>query len=1110
MVWKFRGRSLRQLIYRLPLRTLLTIPFIMQLTVVTTLIAGLSFQSGKEAVDALVKQMGQQASDRIAQTLETELEGPHAAYQIIQGAIDTDQIDVNNFDQLQCYLQRLVKQDNGVDYLLFGRPTGEVLAVQKLHNGETVVKVREGSIPERKTYVLDEQCDRGQYLGSNPYDTRNRPWYHRAVEVRKPTWGPVAISEDAGSANYFLYASPVTPIVRPNGEIIGVLGAEIPLTRVNSILRKLQISKSGLAFIVDDGGRLMATSTTDLLYRVQGSKPQLILARKSPNQLIKATSEYLLNRFSSWQNLRSRKQLVFKFNRQTHLVHISPLEDNHGLNWLVVVVIPVADFMGPIDANLRHTLILCLLALLVAVIIGIFTAQRLILPIQQLNESAKAVAQGNWDQKVTLRRFDELRELADSFNRMAQQLKISFRNLESKNKELERMNRLKDQFLASTSYELKTPLNGMIGLAESLLEDARNELSKPTQFHLSLMVSTGHRLMNLVNNVLDLSQLKYHQLELNLQSVELRAIAEVSLTQCQSLIGHKDLTIINQIPHDLPLVYADENRLQQIFYQLLDNAIKFTESGTITLSAVQQNQELAVTISDTGIGIPDNKLRQIFQAFQQTDEGRGQVYGGLGLGLALTKDLVELHGGTLQVKSTLGLGSQLTFSLPLASDISLHPQNHHTTNQLKPTLAIQHTILPSDQMDSHGKFKILLVDDELMNLKIYSTYLNLGDYYVIESQSGEEVIRLLKEGLNPDLIVLDMIMPRMTGYEVTRQIRQTKSPTELPIILLSTKHQIADLVMGLELGANDYLTKPVSKDELLARIKMHLNLKSLKVENLRLATEVEITSKLQQMLLPKPHDLKNIDDLEVVGFMEAANEVGGDYYDVFAQNQRLIVTIGDVTGHGLESGVLAIMVQTAIRCLIYSQCEDIKDFFDILNQTLWENIQRMNSDKHLTLAILEYHQGKLKLSGQHESIILVRSTGEVDCVDTLDLGFPIGLDTEVMDFFQQVELDLNPGDIVVLYTDGITEAENSEKIHYGIDRLCEVIKGDRHHSAEHIKTAIIQDVKDHIGRQKMYDDITLVVMKREYPSRGEALAKKNLDFTDSLKRKCCAPNHNCD
>ena len=253
----------------------------------------------------------------------------------------------------------------------------------------------------------------------------------------------------------------------------------------------------------------------------------------------------------------------------------------------------------------------------------------------------------------------------------------------------------------------------------------------------------------------------------------------------------------------------------------------------------------------------------------------------------------------------------------------------------------------------------------------------------------------------------------------------------------------------------------------------------LKKDNLRMGAELDIVKRLQQMVLPKQSELEAIEGLEIAGFMEAADEVGGDYYDVLKQEGRVKISIGDVTGHGLESGVLMIMAQTAIRTLEKMKETDPVKFLDVVNQTLYDNLERMKSSKNMTLAILDYSNGKLKLSGQHEEMIVVRGDGTLECIDTMELGFPIGLEAEIGDFIAQQEVQLNSGDVVVLYTDGITEAANINKVLYGLERLCEVVVENRHSSAEEIKQAVIDDVRQHIGTQKVFDDITLVVIKQK-------------------------------
>jgi PAS domain S-box-containing protein len=253
----------------------------------------------------------------------------------------------------------------------------------------------------------------------------------------------------------------------------------------------------------------------------------------------------------------------------------------------------------------------------------------------------------------------------------------------------------------------------------------------------------------------------------------------------------------------------------------------------------------------------------------------------------------------------------------------------------------------------------------------------------------------------------------------------------------------------------------------------------LKEENLRMGSELNVTRKLQQMILPKDKELALIPALDIAGYMEPAAEVGGDYYDVLQQNGRIKIGIGDVTGHGLESGMLMIMVQTAVRTLLQSEENDPVRFLDILNRTIYGNVQRMSSDKNLTLAMIDYEDEKLTLSGQHEEIIVVRKNGDLERFDTVDLGFPIGLEEEIFSFLDQKQIELDKGDVMVLYTDGITEAENEARQLYGLDRLCEVICENVDKSAIAIRHAVIDDLRSHIGSQKIYDDITLLVLKQK-------------------------------
>ncbi|MDJ0845273.1 PP2C family protein-serine/threonine phosphatase [Crocosphaera sp.] len=386
---------------------------------------------------------------------------------------------------------------------------------------------------------------------------------------------------------------------------------------------------------------------------------------------------------------------------------------------------------------------------------------------------------------------------------------------------------------------------------------------------------------------------------------------------------------------------------------------------------------------------------------------------------------------------------------------------------------------------------VLLIDDQpTIGEAIRRMLATESDIIFHYCRDPTETLKMAKE-VQPTVILQDLVMPDIEGLMLVRFLRAKDAPThDIPLIVLSSKEEPLVKAEAFQLGANDYLVKLPDQVELIARIRYHSiaynNLlkrkeaeEKLKEENLRLSAEIEITRRLQQMILPKTDELEQIEGLDIAGFMEPATDVGGDYYDVLNQNGRIKIGIGDVTGHGLESGVVMIMVQTAIRTLMTQNEADPLKFLSVINRTIFDNVERINSDKNLTLSLLDYEDNCLRLSGQHESLIVVRKGGEVEIIDTIDLGFPVGLEEDISDFLGETEILLSPGDVVVLYTDGITEAEDPKGEMYGLERLCEIVSQNWEQSAQEIKTAVINDVKQHIDTQTVYDDITLLVIKQK-------------------------------
>lgn len=397
---------------------------------------------------------------------------------------------------------------------------------------------------------------------------------------------------------------------------------------------------------------------------------------------------------------------------------------------------------------------------------------------------------------------------------------------------LKQVDKLKDEFLANTSHELRTPLNGIIGLSESLKDGAAGKLSPKVVENLNMISNSGKRLTHLVNDILDFSKLKNKDLNLSIHPVDIYATVSVVLKLSEPFIQNSDLKLINTISRDVALVDADENRLQQIFYNLIGNAIKFTEKGHIEIATEEKDNMLLISVTDTGIGIPESKFEDIFKSFEQADGSTQREFGGTGLGLSVSKQLVELHNGTISVSSIVGEGSTFTFSLPISTTprekIEIDSEGvDENVQHVEHNAAEQAGTISTHEGLQKAPTNILIVDDELINRRVLENHLTVAGYGVTEVAGGKEALALIDQGVKFDLVLLDVMMPNMSGYEVCQTIRKKISTSELPIVLLTAKNRVSDLVAGFNVGANDYLTKPFSKNELLSRIKAHLNLKNI-------------------------------------------------------------------------------------------------------------------------------------------------------------------------------------------------------------------------------------------------------------------------------------------
>ena len=414
---------------------------------------------------------------------------------------------------------------------------------------------------------------------------------------------------------------------------------------------------------------------------------------------------------------------------------------------------------------------------------------------------------------------------------------------------LQRMNDHKDQFLANTSHEFKNPLHSILNMSQSVLNRERHLLQERSIKELETVLSVGQRLTLLLNDLIDVMSLREGNPRLLKKPVFIQPIVTGVIDMLQFNVEVKSIKIVNQIPENFPPVVADENRVIQIVFNLLHNAVKYTNEGVISIQSFEKDGRALIVITDTGIGMDEDMLKRIFHPHEQANSNMTMIEGGFGLGLSISKQLVELHGGTLDVSSALGEGSKFTFSLKLA-DLKAREENEVSNSfkqfvrQAAPSLEKVSIDLDDAKIPEAMKITtsidmnrerplILVVDDDPVNLQVLESILPPDKYELTMVTSGKEALALLNTK-QWDLVISDIMMPQMSGYKLTRMIRRRFQFTELPILLLTARSQPQDIQSGFLAGANDYVTKPVEAMEIRSRIEALITIKQSVQEQLQL------------------------------------------------------------------------------------------------------------------------------------------------------------------------------------------------------------------------------------------------------------------------------------
>ncbi|MEG4074808.1 ATP-binding protein [Microcoleus sp. Pol14C2] len=862
-----------KLLDKLPLRTVLIVPFVLQIVGAVGLVGYLSFRNGQKAVNNLASQLMSEVSLRVEQNLQVYLTTPHQINQTKLDAVNIGLLKMENLSAWEKYLWRQVQLYPYINFTSVGNNKGDYRAGEQLSNGSRMINVIETSTGLNfNSYSTNERGDRTTVTTiAKNYDNRQHPAYQKAVKVGKPTWSSVFVS----LLEPTLIISAIQPVYSEKNQLQGVLFTALRLDHLGRFLNSLKVGKSGQTFIIDRQGTLLATSTTENPFRTKGNQRQLFKVEESSNPFTRSTAKYLTAQYQKLDLIKKSELLSFEINHKRQFLKVLPFQDGKGLDWLIVVVVPEADFTKEIDANTRTAVLLCFAALGVAVAIGILTSRWVTNPILRLNAAAKNIAKGEWDTTVESERSDELGELAKSFNSMAQQLQQSFETLENRVQErtaelavakdkAEVANQAKSTFLANMSHELRSPLNAILGFSQLMTRS--QTLSPEHQENISIINSSGEHLLTLINNVLDLSKIESGRTTLNPKKFDLYRLLNDLEDMFEFKAHDKQLQLVFDRSTDVPqYVEADEIKLRQILINLLNNSLKFTQDGGVAVRVSKQSlgrnqqvekgkfahQELSLNtetsalnglkisqfshsnnqiiaapnddsastfsfflyfeVEDTGPGIATNELDALFEPFVQTKTGKDSQEG-TGLGLPISRKFVELMGGEMSVCSAVGKGTKFKFDIQVTA---VDAANIETPKPTRNVIALE---------PHQPTYRILIVDDKALNRQLLIKLLNPLGFELKEATNGQEAIEIW-DSWEPHLIWMDMRMPVMDGYEATQYIKSTIKGQATAIIALTASVWEEERAVILSAGCNAFMRKPFREADIFDALHKHIGVR---------------------------------------------------------------------------------------------------------------------------------------------------------------------------------------------------------------------------------------------------------------------------------------------
>lgn len=672
-------RLLKKVSGRVPLRAVLIVPFVVQIVAAVGLTGYLSLRNGQRAVNQVADDLRREIASRIEERLKSYLALPHQVNQLNADAIEQGIIDVSDLSQLDNYLAQQVKQLEPLTSITIATNAPDYVEAVTFDRQSVTINVwnqEEGGILQ---WTIDAQGNQSEATATPDYDHRQRPWYRDTLAQNQPNW----TAPFATITPQRLILAANQPIRDPQGRTIGVTGSDLSLLEIRDFLNSLQIGKTGETFIIERDGNLIASSTNELPFRsVDVDRAERLMAVNSTDPLIRSTAQYLVNEFGSFDALDTAGLQFTTATGDRQFLQVMPYQDERGIDWLVIVVIPEADFMEQIHANTRLTILLCGIALGLAILGGIIAARWITKPILELSQAAEGMAEGDWDQKVTVERSGELGILAHAFNNMRDELKRSHQQLEEYSHSLEQRNEqlqtleteLRKQlnlFLHAVSHDLRNPVIGTSIVLNGLSNQPGDEVKLPRKV-LERMMEGNQRQLELINSLIDSHAAETWGIVIRPQPLSLHALAEGAIADLQPILEQDNAVLSNLIDPDLPWIKADSLQLIRVYQNLVANALKHNPPGlSLTLDATQRADWLYCTVTDNGVGIHPEQCDKLFDPYFRGTQKPKSV--GLGLGLYLCRQVIEAHGGDIGVDSQVGEGTTFWFTLPIANSSQNQP-----------------------------------------------------------------------------------------------------------------------------------------------------------------------------------------------------------------------------------------------------------------------------------------------------------------------------------------------------------------------------------------------------------------------------------------------------